>query len=295
LDYRVETITWKKDNIDELYQRGKATDAILVWVNPLDRMIENGLFENFLISIHGEKKYVSNRPDVVLKIGTKKVLHDLSGTQWISDTYCHEDAASFSSIAARLDGGSPRVLKQYRGNGGIGVYKIYKTFDGLYELLEATSNNAVRHASIGDIARAVAGGIGKDNPIIEVPWNEHLRNGMVRCYFCAGTVAGFGYQEINALYPDRLPGFIKKERFYVTEKCGIFSNLKQMVEAELVPDLLLRQKVDVDSLPLIWDADFFINGFDGENYELCEINASCVSPFPPSAIPYMCEEIKKRI
>jgi hypothetical protein len=52
-------------------------------------------------------------------------------------------------------------------------------------------------------------------------------------------------------------------------------------------------------LPVIWDADFFINKINTENtsekYSLCEINVSCVSPFPESSIPYIAEEIRKRI
>jgi hypothetical protein len=52
-------------------------------------------------------------------------------------------------------------------------------------------------------------------------------------------------------------------------------------------------------MPVIWDADFFINDVNtkktGEKYTLCEINVSCVSPFPESAIPYMVEEVRKKI
>ncbi len=50
---------------------------------------------------------------------------------------------------------------------------------------------------------------------------------------------------------------------------------------------------------MIWDADFFINDVNAEHaekkYELCEINVSCVSPFPPSAIKFIVEEVKQRI
>jgi hypothetical protein len=52
-------------------------------------------------------------------------------------------------------------------------------------------------------------------------------------------------------------------------------------------------------VPVIWDADFFIDtskerGASGK-YVLCEINVSCVSPFPPSSIHHMIEEVKSRI
>ena len=54
-----------------------------------------------------------------------------------------------------------------------------------------------------------------------------------------------------------------------------------------------------EMFPVIWDADFFINKINtestNEKYSLCEINVSSVSPFPESSIPYIVEEVKKRI
>ena len=52
-------------------------------------------------------------------------------------------------------------------------------------------------------------------------------------------------------------------------------------------------------LPVIWDADFFINKVNAdkinEKYTLCEINVSCVSPFPESSIPYIVDEVKAQM
>jgi hypothetical protein len=65
--------------------------------------------------------------------------------------------------------------------------------------------------------------------------------------------------------------------------------------------LRLQELTDVknEMLPVIWDADFFINKINTENtkekYSLCEINASCVSPFPESSIQYIVEEVNARI
>jgi hypothetical protein len=54
-----------------------------------------------------------------------------------------------------------------------------------------------------------------------------------------------------------------------------------------------------EMLPVIWDADFFINNVNAattsKKYSLCEINTSCVSPFPESSIPYIVEEVAKRL
>ena len=44
--------------------------------------------------------------------------------------------------------------------------------------------------------------------------------------------------------------------------------------------------LDTQSLPVMWDADFLYGPKDAsgcDTYVLCEINISCVWPFPPRA------------
>ena len=140
----------------------------------------------------------------------------------------------------------------------------------------------------------------KGGSLIEQEWNDNLRNGMVRCYLCGNKVAGFGYQEINALYEDNmgLPVPASK-RYYFTEHCGLFQDLREVMENKWVPQLQQMQGITDDMMPVIWDADFFINKVNsvaaGEKYSLCEINVSCVSPFPPIAVRFIVKETERRI
>ncbi len=52
-------------------------------------------------------------------------------------------------------------------------------------------------------------------------------------------------------------------------------------------------------MPVIRDADFFINGPNSihteRKYSLCEINVSSVSPFPPSATKFIVNEVRSRL
>jgi len=118
---------------------------------------------------------------------------------------------------------------------------------------------------------------------------------MVRCYLTGTKVSGFGYQEINALYPKKTPS----QRYYFSEDCGLFSDLRKVMENDWVSRLQQITGVKNDMLPVIWDADFFINNVNTENtgkkYSLCEINTSSVSPFPDSAIPFVVDEVGKRL
>jgi len=112
-------------------------------------------------------------------------------------------------------------------------------------------------------------------------------------------VAGFGYQEINALYELNKVPVPPGKRYYFTENCGLFSDLKEIMEKKWVPELQKHLGIHNDMMPVIWDADFFINSINSHTaagkYTLCEINVSCVSPFPPSAIQFMVEQVSDRI
>ena len=91
-----------------------------------------------------------------------------------------------------------------------------------------------------------------------------------------------------------LPG----KRYYFIENCGLFSDLKKAMENDWVPKLQKMQAITTDILPVIWDADFFINSIElagSARYSLCEINVSCVSPFPPGAINFIVQETGNRI
>jgi hypothetical protein len=71
------------------------------------------------------------------------------------------------------------------------------------------------------------------------------------------------------------------------------------METSWVPQLQRNQTIANEMMPVIWDADFFINTVNSDTpvgkYTLCEINVSCVSPFPPSAIPFIVAEVRNRL
>jgi hypothetical protein len=49
----------------------------------------------------------------------------------------------------------------------------------------------------------------------------------------------------------------------------------------------------VDQLPVLWDADFL--RAEGDGYVLCEINCSCVTPFPPEAPAAIAAAVRARL
>lgn len=209
--------------------------------------------------------------------------------------------SSFDEFKERfLQSASPmRILKQYRGNG---VFKINTTdfINNIIGITHATGNEGERMMTEAEFFEVMKYYFTNNGMLIEQPWNANIINGMVRCYLTGAKVSGFGYQEINALYPSvGLKPVSTSKRFYFSEQCGLFRDLKTIMESKWVPQIQEITSLPDNMLPVIWDADFFINEINTRNskekYELCEINVSCVSPFPESAIPYIIERVSSRI
>ena len=272
--------------------------AILVWVNPLEKGHDRKILDALLDELAGKGCFISAHPDTILKIGTKEILYRVRETEFGGDIklYCSfEDFKQKFFFSKELTG--IRILKPYRGNGANGVFKIdasdYK--NNRIGVTHAKNGDEERVVTIDEFFTEFESSFATNDMLIDHEWNQNITNGMVRCYLTGIKVTGFAYQEVNALYPKKLPG----TRYYFSEDCGLFIDLKNIMENNWVPRLQEITGVKNEMLPVIWDADFFINRVNTENtgkkYSLCEINTSCVSPFPESSIPYIVEEVRNRL
>ena len=276
-------------------------DAVLVWVNPIEQGNNRTRLDALLAEISNKGCFVSTHPEVILKMGTKDVLYKTRDMDWGGDTKMYTSYQDFlSRFYTSLKTSGTRVLKQYRGNGGDGVYKIgYDSADKV-KLTHAMAGSAERNLLFTDFYNEFEPFFLNDGLLIDQEWNKNVVNGMVRCYLTGTKIAGFGFQEINALYESTDKTHIPpSRRYYFTENCGLFSDLKEIMQNEWVPQLQSNLSIAENMLPVIWDADFFINKPNSKKtnkkYTLCEINVSCVSPFPPSAINFIVNEVKTRI
>jgi len=101
----------------------------------------------------------------------------------------------------------------------------------------------------------------------------------------------FGVQEAIGL-----DGWKKRGGYAALEKAlkmepadaPAYQTLRHQAETEWLPQLMGVLGLSPQSLPVIWDADFLFGPktTGGEDtHVLCEINASAVWPFPPTAAP----------
>jgi len=306
LGMRVEAAIFHDDFCDEVRRQLMQVDGVLVWVNPIEGERDRSVLDAMLREVAAAGVFVSAHPEVILKLGTKEVLHQTRDIGWGCDTHIYRDLDALrAALPARLATGA-RVLKQYRGNGGNGVWKVELAAPG-----GATSPAAllrVRHAKRGSLDEVLPlseflqrcesyfAGTGR---LIDQAYQARLPEGMVRCYLVHGEVAGFGHQAVNALCP-AANGAVPKntERLYHPPTLPAFQSLKRRLEGEWVPALQRLLDIASEQLPVIWDCDFLLgpkNAAGEDSYVLCEINVSSVSPFPDSALAPMARAVLARM
>jgi hypothetical protein len=314
----VEPAVYHDSFSEEVRDQLMQVDGVLVWVNPIEGGRDRSILDAMLRDVAAAGIFVSAHPDIILKLGTKEVLYETRDLGWGCDTSLYSSLNQLrQELPARLVGGKARVLKQYRGNGGNGVWKVQLPVTTSVEeesdaVPQPETVVRVRHALRGSYEEEitldeflnrceqyfVAGG-----RMIDQEYQERLPEGMVRCYLVHGEVAGFGHQAVNALHPAP-PGAPATEapqpgpRLYHPPTRQEFQTLKLKLEQEWVPAVQQLLVIGTESLPILWDCDFLLgprkeNGED--SYVLCEINVSSVAPYPESAVPYIVDATTARV
>lgn len=273
-------------------------DGVLIWVNPIEGDRPRAILNALLAEVADAGVFVSAHPSVIARMGTKEILYRTRQMAWGGDVrhYLSPDQMR-AELPGRLAAIGACVLKQVRGNGGNGVWKVAPT--------EPPSDMVrVRHAKRGSVEEEMsldrffalcapyfqAGG-----SMIDQPYQVRLADGMIRCYMVHDRVEGFGEQLVNALHPTAAdPG----ERLYFPPTRPDFRPLKDRLEGQWLPELCRLLDLDRRQLPVIWDADFMYGPKDAtgaDTYVLCEINVSSVYPFPPSALRPIAEATLARV
>src|SRR4051812_43196820 len=117
-------VVYEDDVLDAVRAQLSMFDGVLVWVNPIHEGRKRGNLDALLREVAARGVWVSAHPDVILKMGTKEVLHRTRTMSWGCDTALYRTAdAMRAELPARLAAG-PRVIKRNRGNGGQGGRKV---------------------------------------------------------------------------------------------------------------------------------------------------------------------------
>ena len=298
-----EVAVYADNAADDVRSQLLGVDGVLVWVDPVTGDSDRTTLDAILRDVASQGVWVSAHPDTIMKMGTKEVLYRTRRLGWGSDTHLYPTVEAFNEqFPVVLRAGGARVLKQYRGNGGIGVQKV--------ELVEPSSvgnasvvrvqsarlrDEVTEDISLAEFMQRCAryftyfDGTGR---LIDQPFQPRITQGIIRCYLVKGEVVGFARQYPHESSPGADPsaprpvfGLPSQKTMYGPDEPALRS-LRTKVEAEWVPAMQTLVDIDAASLPALWDADFILGAKDAsreDTYVLCEINVSAVLPFPPEA------------
>jgi hypothetical protein len=297
LGIEAEPAIYADDVADQVRQQLLRCDGVLVWVDPLFAGQNRIVLDALLRDVASKGVWVSAHPDVILKMGVKEVLHRTRHLGWGTDTHLYRNAAAFrEEFPQRLRAGAARVLKQNRGNGGEGVWKIELASEpaeavATVRVLHAPRGSVTQDLPLGDFMNRCEAYFANEGCIVDQPFQARLPDGMIRCYMGADKVVGFGHQLIKALItpPPEGPDSEAAQpgpRIMHPASATEFQALRTKMESEWTPQMMQLLGIDAESLPIIWDADFLYGPRDAagqDTYVLCEINVSSVFPFPEQA------------
>jgi glutathione synthase/RimK-type ligase-like ATP-grasp enzyme len=280
-------------------ERVLETDGVLVWVNPITAGRDRSILDAVLRDVAAAGVWVSAHPDVVSTLGTKEVLYRTRSLGWGSNVRLYDDVASLrDELPSRLLSG-PVVLKRARGNGGLGVWKVEVAGSGTPPSLASIVH--VQHAydgvteetNLDSYIESFTAYLEGGGRLVEQPFLPRAVEGMVRCYLSGPAVAGFaehvprGFLSPGSVSDEAgdAPALGFEKRMHGRDAASL-QGLREVLESDWIPAMQRLLGLDERSLPAVWDADLLRGSKTpgGEDtWVLCEINASCVSPFPDEA------------
>src|SRR5581483_6009117 len=254
-----EVLVYDETVEEEVRDRLLAVDGILVWADPISQGKDRRRLDPLLRSVSDRGVWVSGHPDVIARMGTKEVLYRTRHLGWGTDTHLYETEAEFrESFPVRLREAGVRVLKQHRGNGGSGVWRV-ELFDpkrvrvirGRRDALPETVPLAVFLESFHTF-------LAEGGMLVDQAYQRRNAEGLIRCYFVHNEVIGFARQshDTTAEHVGYEPFGLPSAKTMFEREDPQFATLRDKAEGEWVPAMQDLLGIVTPSLPVIWDADF---------------------------------------
>ncbi len=289
LGVEAQPVVYSDDAVDAVREQLLGLDAVLVWVNPIEKGLDRSALNPLLSEVAEAGVFVSAHPDVIARMGTKEVLVATRDMSWGTDTRLYRTWDELrEKLPARLEHGAPLVLKQMRGMGGQGVWKVEAAGGELVVAQHAAGGAEPETLPLDEFLECL-----RDyGAIVEQPYQRRLPEGMKRVYLTHDRVVGFTQQYPRGLVP---PGtdLPPATKVFEPPDAPAFQDLRERAETEWVPEMQRLLGLETGELPVIWDADL-LHGDDG-GYVLCEINVQSTFAFPEVAMPGVARASLERV
>lgn len=289
--FDVEPVVYSEADSRLVRDRLSACAGILAWVDPLTDGKDRRDLDAILRELSSQGIWVGSHPDVIRKMGTKEVLYRTREIGWGSDVALYESFAEFGrEFPKRLKTSGTRVLKRQRGNGGQGVWKVTLCSSDQVSLQEATHRDGTKsEMTLAKFVASCEPYFENNGVVIDQAFQPRIVEGMVRSYMSGSELVGFarqypkGYAEGE---PERDTFGLPAAKTMYSASEPQFARLRENLESVWIPGMCKVLALEEEELPALWDADFLFGPKmpSGEDsFVLCEINASCITPFPPQA------------
>jgi hypothetical protein len=245
---------------------------------------------------------VSAHPDVILKMATKQVLVDTRQMSWGTDTRLYRSAAELrEDLPSRIAKQAPLVLKQNRGMGGNGVWKVEPDAPGndtTLRVQHAVRDSVPETLTLNEFVARCEPYFAGNGLMVAQPYQARLAEGLIRVYMTHDQVVGFAHQYPRGLLPPADASTTQTAKTFELPTAAAYRGLRHRMESEWAPEMQELLSLDTHRLPVIWDADFLYGTkttSEDDAYVLCEINASSTFAFPEHAMPTVAKAATQRI
>ena len=301
LGVTAEPVVYSDETTDAVRDQLRELDGVLVWVNPVEQGLDRSRLDPLLREVAHAGVWVSAHPDVIGRMATKQVLVDTRTIGWGTDTRIYRSTRELGDqLRARLGNGAARVLKQQRGMGGHGVWKVELETpdDDPWVLVQEAARSGVQERlRLTEFVDRCEPYFANDGLMVEQPFQQRIGEGMIRVYLTHNEVVGFAHQYPAGLRPESA-GEPPPGKTFKLASAEEHRELRTLMESEWLPELQRLLDLDAHALPVIWDADFLYGPTTpagGDTFVLCEINASSTFAFPEHAMPAVARAAVDRI
>jgi len=228
-----------------------------------------------------------SHPDVMIHFGAKDALVKLASTDLVPrDTYAYYDIPSFRDTFPKSISYGVRVLKQNRGSTGSGIWRVevidditYKPGDSLplstkLKCTEALDNHVEYHTLEEFMTFCEQYIVGDNGMIVDMRFMPRIKEGEIRILM-VGSEPMFVVHKKPAEAENAFSATLFSGAHYTYDRPRDWPELMTMFNDSLP---LIKEKIGVIDIPLIWTADFMLDYDENGNdkYVLGEFNCSCV-------------------
>jgi hypothetical protein len=301
LGVRAEPVVYSDDSVDAVRDQLLELDGVLVWVNPIEQGLDRSQLDPLLREVAAAGVWVSAHPDVILKMATKEVLVDTRELSWGSDVHLYRTIDELrAQLPSHLRAHGAVVLKQHRGMGGNGVWKVEPDDGDAVRVQHAAAGSVPQRMSLDDFLESCEPYFAGTGLMVEQPFQPRLGEGMIRVYLTRDEVVGFAHQHPRGLMPPTTDDarHAPSAKTFDLATAPAYDALRVRMESEWVPRMQELLNIETHALPVIWDADFLYGpktAAGDDTYVLCEINASSTFAFPEHAMPTVAKAALDRI